>query len=49
MRQVLGDQYEKNKSSCQFFSFVFTFPDHMTMHMISDGPNSCKIKGYGKG
>ena len=25
------------------------FPDSWTMFMISDGPYSCKIKGYGKG
>ena len=28
---------------------VFTFPDGETMHMIAEGPNNCKIKGYGKG
>ena len=28
---------------------VFTFPDFMTLYMIADGPNSCKIKSYGKG
>jgi hypothetical protein len=28
---------------------VVTFPNGWTMHMIADGPNSCKIKGYGKG
>jgi hypothetical protein len=28
---------------------IFTFPDGMTMDMVADGPNSCKIKAYGKG
>ena len=28
---------------------VVPFPDGWTIHMISDGPNSCKIKSYGKG
>ncbi len=28
---------------------IFTFPDGMMMDMIANGPDSCKIKAYGKG
>jgi hypothetical protein len=28
---------------------VYTYPNSMTMIMISSGPDSCKIKNYGKG
>lgn len=30
-------------------AYTYIFPDSWTMFMISDGPHSCKIKGYGKG